>query len=230
MNRAGIIRHCACCGGPPSILLAQSTFCKQCFLLRLEKGFFSEIRKALSHTFRNKMRKVLVVLENTLSSRAVQRLAEKSTAAMITYDYCTFTPGHTKYVCLQSKENNHSSRVEAAKEYGYAHNYDSIVFSHYSVEVAYELLKMITNGEVAQYTKAFKGTKLMSVCYPFYTLSYKSVLYFCLHTGILTDPFSIKPDDNRENNAHRALLRDLLKNSPASILNLIKIQKRLEDM
>ncbi|KAH9385530.1 uncharacterized protein NEMAJ01_0426 [Nematocida major] len=225
-----VLRHCACCKMPPTILLAQSTFCTKCFLDRLERGFFSEIRKALSHTFRSKMRKVLVVIDETLSSQAVQSLTRRSTAAMIAYDYCTFSQDKPDCIHLVSKDSSHSSRVEAAKEYGLEHGYDCVIFSHYSVEVAYEILKMITVGEIVQYTTAFKGTKTMTVCYPFYALSYKSILYFCFHTGLLHAPFGIKADSSKENKAHRVLLRDLLKNSPASILNLIKIQRRVEEM
>ncbi|KAI5190208.1 hypothetical protein NEMIN01_0907 [Nematocida minor] len=230
MDRSDILRVCACCKGSPTILLAQSMFCTQCFMLRLQKGFFGEIRKSLSHTPRHRVRKVLVVVEDTLASRAVEKLTRESKSSMVEYHYCSFTQGRPNCIYIDSIATNHSGRVEAAREYGFDNNYDCVLFSLYSVEVAYELLKMITAGEVAQYTTAFKGDKIMSICYPFYSLSYKSVLYYCMLSGILDQPFSIKTEDSKTNRAHKALLRDLLKNSPASILNLIKIQQRVEDM
>ncbi|KAI5167584.1 hypothetical protein NEIG_00188 [Nematocida sp. ERTm5] len=236
--REAIRKRCVCCKEMASVLLAQSSFCPGCFTERLEKGFFAEIRKALSHTFRNKVRKVLVVIEkNRLSSEVIQKIINKSDSAMIEYHYCTFSNDENdfcgnNYIRIESKENTHSSRVEALKEYCFNNNYSCVVFSHYSVEVAYEILKMITNGEVVQYTKAFKGDRIVSVCYPFYSVSYKSIAYFSFYSGILTEPFRIKSDiiKEKENQAHMALLRDLLKNSPASILNLIKVQQRVEDL
>lgn len=227
-----MLRVCVCCKRPGAVLLAQSAFCTECFMTRLEKGFFTEIRKALAHTSRSRVRKILVVVNGSLASRAVEKLTRESSNRMVVYHYCTFS--REEYcgsrVFIYSEDSSHSSRVEAARMYGFDNNYDCVVFSLYSVEVAYELLKMITNGEVAQYTTAFKGTKVMSVCYPFYSLSYKSVLYYCVLSGLLNEPFSTKPEESKESQAHRALLRDLLKNSPASILNLIKIQQRVEEV
>ncbi|KAI5134761.1 hypothetical protein NEAUS06_1294 [Nematocida ausubeli] len=235
MNRE-VIHHCVCCKEAPSVLLAKSPFCSECFVNRLEKVFFAEVRKSLSHTFRKRERKVLVVLDDsTLASQILKNLTKKSTSATIKYHYCTFTKDENApcngYTYIASKENTHNSRVEAAKEYAFNNDFSCILFSHYSVEVAYEILKMITSGNVAQYIEAFKGDNTISVCYPFYAVSYKSIAFFALYTGILDSPAYIKISERKEkeSQAHGVLIRDLLKNSPASILNLIRIQQRMED-
>ncbi|KAI5185619.1 hypothetical protein NEHOM01_0945 [Nematocida homosporus] len=217
--------RCECCSGAARVLLSQSGFCKLCFIERFERSVTSEVRKGLVETDRKKVRRVLCVLENTLASDVLYNVTTKNKSVMVEYAYCTLDRPREGAVHLTAAGVEPYERVGAVVQYGVKYHYDCVVFSQYSAEVADILLRMIAKGEIDRYPGMFVRAGV-NLCYPFYSWTYKSIYYYALVQGLFKRPNTWSRQQVGAG-AHQALIRDLLKNSPHSILNLIKVQQKI---
>lgn len=231
------ISCCVSCNKPSTILIHAIPFCRECFIDKFQKIFLSELRKSLAHTERRRKRRVLVFLEDTVSSQVLYHLCINTTSATIEYDYC-----RTKSINIDNldsidnidnliyipfESSSIHSNIDAAVEYAKREHYDCLLIGHYSVEIALHILQMITKGEIDMYAGVYNRQDI-SICLPFFTVSFKSLLYFAFISGIFDKPVYAKneilPVGTR---AHHSLIRDLLKNSSNSILNLIHTQHKI---
>ncbi|OAG31803.1 hypothetical protein NEDG_00278 [Nematocida displodere] len=215
---------CICCGDHPSVKVFQSAFCRECFVAKFKKNFFCEVRKSLSLTTR-KEKQVLVVLDGTIPSEVLRSLVESSTSAMITY--VLWSVDEVEQVLgVPLPSPSIYDTVAAIEKYAATNDYDAVLLSSYSIEVAETLLKMISSGEIDRYNEVFRG-KSAPLCYPFYSSSYKSILYYYVAAGLHQQSTRKHTKRQEAKNPHQVLLRQLLNTSPSSIFNLIKTQQKI---
>ncbi|KAI5170688.1 hypothetical protein NEFER03_0147 [Nematocida sp. LUAm3] len=220
--------HCICCNEVPHLVLAQSVFCKKCFITKMQKIFLSEVRKALENTLRNKMRMVLVFLDNSLSSRIIYHMINTVSSGMIKYIYCSVEEiiwVEEEVIRLEEKTKSVPDIVECVSKYAQEQAYDLVLFGWHSVEVAKTIIEILISGEIQKYGEIFVYNRV-PICYPFYSTSYKSSIYYGVFNGLINEKIK-RSNIANERDVHNRLLRGLLKESPGSILNLIKTQEKV---
>jgi len=277
-------RECVRCRAAGNILLEHTPFCSACFTVRFEREFSSALRRSLSHTERKRVRKVLVVADESVGGRVLTRTVSKNRSSMVDYTFYTEREagsademdaagrmgeagemcgnggagtisedaGHASSNSSQQQASKHANshldrrnssdngekdrdfnreiaRIREISRYAEENGYDCVVMREYAAEVAEMVLKLIRTGQIDSYKEMFFG-KAVPLCYPFYSVPHKSVLYYALKEGLIESPQYKREETNRLREADRTLIRKLMKESPSSISNLVKVQQRISEV
>lgn len=223
---------CLKCGTPANILVHQAAFCRACLTEKVSRDFAGALRAGLAHTARNAVRRVLVVLEESYSSRVLQLLCTRSTTPMIEYRYHSAESLAERGPELGgSAQLGYQAKLERLKEVAKSEQCSCILLSSHSTELALILLQLIRTGKIAEFTSGVKRGESVSVVYPLAGLSYKSFLYYC-HLEQLFEHRVRRPEAAGQQQLDRAdkeLVKRLLKESPVSLSNLVQTQLKLTE-